>query len=140
MNGGEKPSSPGEVVPQPKVRPVKFTHEKGTQFRTYHADGMWGVVNAQGNLNMHFYVEFPRLADAAISPVNPDGSFTGELKLLGAGESDPTYYLVTRDFQCNVVLSLASAISTRDQLNFFIDSAQAHLKSAAVQLITTEKK
>lgn len=107
------------------VRPVKFVHQKAASFRTYHADGTWGVISAMGNFHMQFYVECPKSADAVINPVKADGSFTGESQMIGAGENDPDYYIVTRDFQCNVVLSVLGAVNLREQLDVFIRSRQS---------------
>ena len=65
------------------------------------------------------------MADSAIKELNPDGSFSSALKLEGAGENDANHYIVTRDMQCCVVMSLEAAINVRDQLNYFIKVSES---------------
>jgi hypothetical protein len=113
-----KPANPSALAASVMVKPVKFIHEKGAQYRIFHADGGWGSINYAGNLQIDFIVERPKTAEAVIAPVNPDGSFTGEQKLVGVEDRD--YILVTRDFQCGVILSLNAAAQIHDVLGNYL--------------------
>ena len=128
MNEPENNSPASSASPQPafKFQPVKFVHEKGSQFRTYHAAGVWGVANAESEIHLNFYTEYPRLATGVINEVNPaDGTYTGEFQMEGV--TDPNYYVVVRDFQCGIVMSIESAIRVRAVLDGFIKTAQKML-------------
>jgi hypothetical protein len=63
--------------------PVKFVHEKGPQYRVYHADAVWGMLKGLSNIQLEFYLEHPPIPRVAIQPVNADGTYTGEQKLEG---------------------------------------------------------
>jgi hypothetical protein len=128
MNEPQDKSPAASASPQPAVtfQPVKFVHEKGSQFRTYHAAGVWGVVNAESEIHLNFYTEYPRLATGIINEVNPaDGTYTGKFQMEGV--TDPNYYVVVRDFQCGVVMSMESATRVRAVLDSFINAAQKML-------------
>jgi len=128
MQEPENKSPAIPVSPQPAVKyqPVKFVHEKGSRFRTYHAAGVWGVVNAESEIHLSFFTEYPRLATGVIHQVNPaDGTYTGESQMEGA--TDPNYYVVVRDFQCSIVMSVESAIRVRGVLDAFIKLAEKSL-------------
>jgi hypothetical protein len=43
------------------------------------------------------------------------------------GVTDPNYYVVVRDFQCGIVMSIESAIRVRAVLDGFIKTAQKML-------------
>ena len=122
----KSPAIPASPQPAVKFQPVRFVHEKGSQFRTYHAAGVWGVVNAESEIHLNFFTEYPRLATGAIHQVNPtDGSYTGDFQTEGI--TDPNYYVVVRDFQCGIVMSVESAIRVRGVLDGFIKMAQQFL-------------
>jgi hypothetical protein len=115
------------------AKTVKITHEKGSQYRVYHADGAWGVISHHGNVQIDFCVERPPMPSAIVQTVNPNGSPTGEQQLEGIG--DQNYFHVVRDFQCGIVLSYAAAVQVRSVLDNYIaqtkhqmDDALEHIK------------
>lgn len=126
------PGTPAVPVP-PKT--VKFIHKQGDRLPTYHADGAWGVSNQHGNIRISFYTENIPVPTAAIHPVHPDGSPTGEQELEGI--IDPKYFLMIRDFQCNVVLSITSAVQVHQMLGNFIRLTQENM---AVQMKEAAEK
>ena len=113
-------------------KPVKFVHEKDPQYRTYHADGAWGTINSFGNLQIEFCVERPPTPNAVIQPVKPDGNFTGEQTLEGL--DDPDNFVVVRDFQCGIVLSIAAAVQVQSVLDSFIKTSKQQMDSALAQI------
>ena len=117
--------------PPQEPLPVKFIHEKGPQYRTYHADAAWAAVNGQANIQLEFYLEHPPFPTVVVQPVNTDATYTGEMKIEGL--EDKEHFVVIRDFQVGVVLSLQSAIQLQTVLGKFIDMAkeqQQFLKDA----------
>src|ERR1017187_7087568 len=124
MNEAENKSPENPASPQPamKFQPVRFVHEKGPQFRTYHADGAWGALNAQNEIYVNFFAEYPRLATGVINQVrSEEHTYTGKFQLLG--DTDPDHFVVIRDFQCSVVLSIENAVRIRGLLDSFIQIA-----------------
>lgn len=119
----KSPAIPVSPQPVTKFQPVKFVHEKSPQFRTYHTDGAWGVVNALGDIHLSFFTEHPRLAAGVINKVNPEnGIYTGEHEMVG--DTDPNYFITVRDFQCSVVLSIQTAERIHTLLGNFIGIAK----------------
>jgi hypothetical protein len=133
----KSPSVPVSSQPAVKFQPVRFVHTRSPQFRTYHADGTWGVVNAQGDIHLSFFVEHPRLVTGVVHQVNPEnGTYTGEFQM--EGSPDPVYNVVDRDFQCSVVFSVASAERLRSLLDSYIDTARKHI--AGQKALSEQKK
>ena len=122
-------SSPGVV------KPVKFIHEKGSQYRIFHADEVWATISSLGNVQIDFCVQHPVVPPFVIHPLNPDGSPTGEQKMHGI--DDPDYTVVVRDFQCGVVFSLNTAIQLQHALDYYIKSTKQQMDAAIGQIKKT---
>jgi hypothetical protein len=103
-------------------KPLKFLHEKGPLFRTFHADGVWGLTSPTGNIQLDFYLEREPSPTAVHIPVNPDGSFKGNQII--EVNVDSEYFVLVRDFQAGVVLSLDAAMQVREVLNNYINFRQ----------------
>jgi hypothetical protein len=114
--GGQTPQAP---------LPVKFIHEKSRQYRTCHADSVWGTINGLSNIQLEFYLEHPPIPSVVVQPVNPDGTYTGEQKLEPI--QDAEHFVVVRDFQVGVVLSFQSAVQVHTVLGNFIELAKQQL-------------
>jgi len=124
-----KPTAPtGSVAP----KPVKFIHEKGAQYRIFHADEIWATINNFGNVQIDFCVQHPPVPPSVIHPVNPDGTPTGEQKMQGV--DDPVYFNIVRDFQCGVVLSLQTAIQLQYALDFYIKNTKQQMDGLVAQI------
>jgi hypothetical protein len=136
MSEQDKPNPSAPAVPVP-AKTVKFIHKQGDRLPTYHADGAWGVTNQHGNIRISFYTENIPVPTAAVNPVHPDGSPTGEQELEGV--IDPKYFLMIRDFQCNVVLSITSAVQVHQMLGNFIRIAQENM-AAQVKVMENQMK
>jgi len=115
------PSTPAAPVP---MKPVKVINEKGAQYRIFHADGAWGVINSHGNLLVDFCVEHPPTPSAVIQPVK-DGNFTGEQIMEGI--DDPDYFVIIRDFQCGVILTYVSAVQLYGLLDTYIKATKQQM-------------
>lgn len=127
-----KPDAPGAQPAPVAPKPVKITHERGAQYRVYHADGAWGVISHHGNVQIDFCVERPPTPSGVIEPVQPDGKPTGEQQLEGLG--DQKYFHVVRDFQCGIVLSFAAAMQVRSVLDNYIAQTKKQMDTAIEQI------
>ena len=123
MNKTDEKLAAGDPTPQGPL-PVKFIHEKCPQYRTYHVDGAWGAITGLSNIQLELYSEHPPLPKAVIHPVKPDGTYTGEQSIEGI--DDPDHFVVVRDFQLGVVLSLQSAKLVHEILGNFIEMSKTN--------------
>ena len=121
-----KPANPSESAAPMPLKPVKFIHRQGDHLPTYHADGAWGAVNHHGLIRISFYTENPPVPKSVIQQVNLNGNAKGEPKLEGV--DDPEHFLYVRDFQCNVVVPLTSAVQIYQMLGNFIKIAQEQMR------------
>ncbi len=127
------PTAPQQAV---KFRTVKFIHEKSPQFTTYHADGSWGAINADSEIYINFFAEFPQPSKGVISDVIPEtGVYTGRHEFFPP--DDPNYQVVIRDFQCSVAMSIKVAERLHALLTGFIKMAK---DQAADQQARLQKK
>jgi len=122
----KSPAIPASPQAAAKFLPVKFVHEKGPQFRTYHVDGQWGVIDSQNQIHLNFFTEFPKFATGVVHQVNQvDGNYTGEFNMQGI--PDPDYNVIIRDFQCGIVLSVATAERFRGLLDTYIQMVNKNI-------------
>jgi hypothetical protein len=136
MNAPENkaPAIPAKSESAVKFQDVKFIHNRSPDFRTYHADGSWAVLNGQNAIHLNFFSEYPQIAAGVVNQVNPlDGKYTGEFELQGL---EKNCNAVIREFQCSVVLSVESAGRLYSLLKTFIDLAD---KNAADQKARAEQ-
>ncbi|HEY1718717.1 MAG TPA: hypothetical protein VGH42_10565 [Verrucomicrobiae bacterium] len=132
MSDQPKPSNPSASALPFVPKPIKIIHEKGAQYRVYHADGAWGVISHNGNVQLDFCVERPPTPSGVIQPVHPDGNPTGEQTFLGLG--DQNYFNMVRDFQCSIVLSFAAAVQVRSVLDSYIAATKPQMDAALEQI------
>lgn len=133
MSETVKNPMPTASAAQIAVKPVKFIHRKDGHVPTYQADGAWGAANQFGLIRVSFYTESPPIPTSVIQPVHPDGRPKGEPQLIGA--DDPDHFLVVRDFQCDVVLTLASAAQISQMLANFVNLVQQQMKEQAESML-----
>lgn len=132
---------PGQYVfgasPAAPVQPLKFVHEQPPTYRIFHADGVWGMVNIQGNVQMDFFLERSPRPDFVTFQAKDGISYSEipELKFKHGGPDDNT---VMREFQAGIVMNLATAIQVHTVLGNFIRLAQTQAQVAA-QIIDQKK-
>jgi hypothetical protein len=124
----EQKSTPIAAEPRKRFLPLKFVHKKDSSFRTFHADGAWGVQGTGGNILLNFFVEHEPMADVAIYPVDEAGSVSGEGQLLW--EKDDKHFVIIRDLQACIVLSIDAATNLHTMLGNFIKLTEQRTKSA----------
>jgi hypothetical protein len=93
--------------------------EKAPSFRTYNADGAWGMVNPSGNIQLHFFIDRLALPTSMVfaGPAQPPTEVTFPL--------DKDEMLVVREFQSSIVVTLVAAQQMRTVLDNFIRIAES---------------
>ena len=114
---------------QEPSKPVKYLFLGSDSAPTFPADGAWGALNHFHVIRLGFYTDNPPTPSAVVQDVDQTGSPRGDLKPQGG--DDPNFYMVSRHFQCNVTLSLISAIQVHQTLGNFIRTAQQQMKDQA---------
>jgi hypothetical protein len=142
MPDQDKKSIPNATDAPASAKPVKFIHRQPDHLPTFHAEGAWGLMNPQGFIRVGFYTENPTSPKVIIQPVNAEGLPTGPAT--EEGMEDNEYFVMIRDFQCNVVLSLSGAVQVYQMLGNFIRLGQQQMKEQITemqsQLKEAEKK
>ena len=128
MNGQEAKFDAAQPSQQ-KVLPVRYIHKESNSFRTVPADGVWGVLNGHGIIQIIFLTEHPPIPDSVTLPVNADGTFSGQMTE-DYEEKDEKNYIVIREFQVGVTLSLNVAKQAHTVLGNFIAAAEDQLRLA----------
>jgi hypothetical protein len=102
--------------------PVKFLTEKDASFRTYHADGAWGMINNHANIQLNFFVERPPMASDVTYQLDEKGSpiDQGNMTI----QQEKGHFLLVREYQSAVVLSLPCARIVHSVLGSFIKIAE----------------
>jgi len=118
MSFSSTENNEGEKLPPNKLQPVKFITEKAPSFRTYHADGAWGMLGNNGNIQINFFHERDTLPKEVTHEILQDGTF--ELNGVVVKDKDDTYYTVIREFDSAVILSVTAAENIHKMLGNFI--------------------
>lgn len=130
MNGHDPKPIVGQPQLQLKPRPAKFVLRESEKFHIVHADGVWGMLNSHGTIQINFFVEHPPVPNSVTFPLRPDGlGFTGQM-LEEYKDQDENNFVMFRDFQVGVALSLDAAKYAHTVLGNFIALAEDQLKMA----------
>jgi hypothetical protein len=121
--------NPGDLKSSAPIKPVKFVHNRNSNLPTYQADGAWGGANQYGMIRVSFYTESPPIPTAVIQPVHPDGRPNGDPSVEGL--DDPKHFIVVRDFQCDVILTVSSAAQIAQMLANIVAAVQQQMKDQA---------
>jgi hypothetical protein len=127
-----QPADSGEQAILPVAKPVKFVHRQLENLPTFFADGGWGVLNHYNLIRIGFYTENPPVATSVIQPVLPDGTANGDQ--IHADERDSEFFVINRDFQCQITLTVPSAIQVYQMLGSFIRLAQEQLRDQSMTM------
>jgi hypothetical protein len=85
-------------------------------FRSVQADGSWGRISPSGLIHLSFFNDCGIMPAAEVHDVGPDGTISPEIKLDFASDAN-----LVRQLEVDVILSLESAKSVRDNLQNFIE-------------------
>jgi hypothetical protein len=106
-------------APDQKFQPMKVITEMAPSFRTYSAEGVWGMVNNSGNLQFFFYID--RLPLPTSMVFKGPGQPPSDIVLpLGSDDQSP----VVREFQSSVVVTIEGAQQIRTVIDNFIRIAE----------------
>ena len=125
MSHSDENLKPSAAVETTQGKPVKLIHRESGNLPTFQADGGWGSVNNYSLIRIGFYAEHPQIPTAVIQHLNADGSPKGDQIEVGM---DDAHFVLVRDFQCNVILTLPSAIQINQMLGSFIVALQQQMK------------
>jgi len=81
---------------------IEFHYLKMANYRSYHADGVFGGITPQGNIYMELFLERAPTPKSIIHEINEDGSLGRELSRQGKAG-------LIREIEAGVVLDLATA-------------------------------
>jgi len=115
-----------------QFKPIKYLLQGSDNAPTFPADGAWGSLNHLHVIRIGFYTDNPATPPEVVQDVDPVGNPKGDLQFKGLDNSD--YYLISRQFHCNVTLSLISAIQVHQMLGNFIRTAQQQMKDQAADM------
>jgi hypothetical protein len=105
---------------------VAFDYIKSNQFRVVHADGVWGGVTNQANVQIAFFSERQAIPRRIVHRVEEDGTLGPEIE-----EERVTRGGFVREVEVDVVMNLDTAIALRDWLTEKIGFAQEVLSIPA---------
>lgn len=102
---------------------VSFDLIKGTQFRSIHADGVWGGVTPQGLFSMAFYNERFPIPRQLTHELNTDGSLGNEIQ-----EKRVSRPAIVREAEVCVYMNIAVAKSLYEFLKQQLEQFEAAQK------------
>jgi hypothetical protein len=91
---------------------VAFDYIKSYQFRVVHADGVWGGVTNQGNVQIAFFSERQAIPRRIVHRVEEDSTLGPEIE-----EERVTRGGFVREVEVDVVMNLGTAVALRDWLS-----------------------
>lgn len=119
------------------VRPVKVIHKKIDQYRNIPIDGVWGMINQNGVIQLELYLEKPPLPTTLEYPVvsTPEGQkLDANFKdYYAEGEKSGSQFIVIREMQAGLILPLAAAMQLHHVLGNFINIARDQMKEIQAQ-------
>src|ERR1700722_8753066 len=102
------------AAPPAAIKPVKVIHKRIDQYRNIPMDGVWGMINANGAIQLELYLEKPPVPSTLVYPVvsSPEGPRIDATfkEAYAENEKRDTHFIVIREFQAGVVMSLSAAI------------------------------
>lgn len=126
---------PGKAATQEPVS-VKFLFEKSPFYRTIHADGAWGRLDAAACIHLTFFNEKPQMPATGVMTRAPDGQWGLDQNKFQMAHDAP----LVREVEFDVVMNVWSATVVRDVLTNFINMALAHMKEATEQSVAAQKQ
>jgi hypothetical protein len=84
---------------------IRYEYEQPSGLQPRYAHGVWGGINAQGEVEINFYMECDKLPEFSERLVAPDGSFGHEIM----EPYDENLKVVTRHILSKIVLNYHTA-------------------------------
>lgn len=96
---------------------IRYAYEPERGLRPQYAHGVWGGINAQGEVEINFYTESDKLPPYSERLVAPDGSFGHEMIPF-----EENFREVTRHIHAKIILNYHTA---RDVLEWLEDKVES---------------
>ena len=96
---------------------IRYEYEQAPGLAARYAHGVWGGVNAQGEVEINFYTESDKLPPFSERIVAADGSFGHEM-----APYDENLKMVTRHIHAKIIINYHTA---RDILDWLEDKVEA---------------
>ncbi len=96
---------------------IRYEYEQDPGQRPQYAHGVWGGINAQGEIEINFYAESDKLPAFSERLVAPDGSFGHEVTPF-----DENQKVVMRHILSKIIINYNTA---RDILDWLEDKVEA---------------
>jgi hypothetical protein len=95
---------------------IRYEYEEAPGMQPKYAHGVWGGINAQGEVEISFYSECDKLPQYSERVVEPDGTFGPETAPL-----DESLKIVTRHILAKIIVNYHTA---RDIMEWLDDKIQ----------------
>lgn len=95
---------------------IRYEYQEAPDTQPKYAHGVWGGINAQGEIEINFYMESDKLPPYAERIVAPDGSFGHEMV-----PYDENLRVVNRHILSRIIVNYYTA---RDVLDWLEDKIQ----------------
>lgn len=95
---------------------IRYEYQEAPGMQPKYAHGVWGGINAQGEVEINFYAECDKLPAFSERLIAPDGAFGHEVTPL-----DENLKIVTRHILSKVIINYHTA---RDILEWLEDKVQ----------------
>ena len=90
---------------------ITFNYKRINNYRTYHVDGVFGGLNAKGNLILELFSEKNPMPKFVVQEITDKGEIGKEIKR-DKGESG-----VIRQIECGLFMDMLTAIALRNWLD-----------------------
>ena len=100
---------------------IKFHYSRTPSYRNYHVDGVFGGLNAKGNLHIELFNEKNPLPKTVTQEITKSGVFGKEIK---REQQDG----ILREIECGLTLDIQTAISLRSWLDTKIKQFEEIIK------------
>ena len=95
---------------------IRYEYEEASGMQPKYAHGVWGGINAQGEIEISFYAESDKLPQYSERIIAPDGSFGHEMT-----PYDESLKIVTRHILSKIIVNYHTA---RDIMEWLEDKMQ----------------
>lgn len=94
-----------------KTPTITFRYKRLNNYRTYHVDGVFGGLNAKGNLLLELFNEINPLPKFVVQEMTKKGEIGKEIK---RDREEPG---VIRQIECGLFMDMPTAVALRDWLD-----------------------
>jgi hypothetical protein len=108
---------------------IRYEYEQSPDLTPRYAHGVWGGINAQGEVEINFYTESDKLPPYSERMVAADGSFGHEMI-----PYDENLKIVTRHIHAKIILGYHTARDILEWLEDKVDALELEAEGAPFDL------